>query len=96
MGDNSVRTSVHTCLRNFLDSTGRTTVDFGADSNLVDDLGLSSDEGVDFVLDLCSAIGVELPHDFNPFINDTGRRGCRVAEMVSRVEQLVATTGVRK
>jgi acyl carrier protein len=94
MDDTSVRTTIRTCLRKYLDSTERTTVDFGTDSNLVEDLGLSSDEGVDFVLDLCSALGVDLPHDFNPFIDDSGGRGRRVSEMVSRVEQLVAITGV--
>lgn len=54
---------------------------------------LSSDEGVDFVLDLCNALRVELPQDFKPFIHESGDCGRRVSEMIERVEHLVANAG---
>ncbi len=94
MSEESVRSNVHRCLQSFLNSTGRAGAGFGDDTNLIQGLGLSSDEGVDFVLDLCEALHVELPNDFNPFIHENGRRGLRVSEMIRRVESLVAQTGV--
>ncbi len=54
---------------------------------------VSSDEGVDFVLGLCEALHVELPEDFNPFVHESGRRGLRVSEMMSRVENFVSQAG---
>ena len=89
MADESVGAVVCRCLRAFLDSTGRAGAEFGDRTNLIRDLGLSSDEGVDFVLDLCDALDVDLPEDFNPFVHESGRRGLRVSEMISRVENLV-------
>ena len=93
MSGTSIQSTIRRCLRNFLDSTGRTAVKFGDNTNLIRDLGLSSDEGVDFVLDLCETLQVELPEDFNPFIHETGRRGLRVFEMIRRVESFASGTG---
>jgi len=93
MKDNSVRSIIPRCLRAFLESTGRAGQGFGNNTNLIRDLGLSSDEGVDFVLDLCEALHVELPEDFNPFVHESGRRGLRVSEMISRVENFVSQAG---
>lgn len=89
----SVRLTVGRCLRAFLDSTGRAGVGFGDNTNLIRDLGLASDEGIDFVLDLCNALHVDLPEDFNPFIHESGDRGRKVSEMISRVEYFVSRTG---
>ena len=83
MSDTSVRSTVRRCLRAFLDSTGRASEEFGDKTNLIRGLGLSSDEGVDFVLDLCEALHVDLPQDFNPFIHESGRRGLSVSEMIT-------------
>ena len=93
MSDTSVPPIVRRCLRTFLDSTGRSAEEFRDNTNLIRGLGLSSDEGIDFVLDLCEALHVELPQDFNPFIDESGRRGLRVSEMVRRVENFVSQTG---
>lgn len=93
MNENSVRAVVESCLRAFLDSTGRNHVEFRINSHLINDLGFSSDEGVDFVLDLCEALGHNLPLDFNPFIHESGNRGCRMSEMIQRVERLVTNAG---
>lgn len=93
MNDNSARSIVCRSLRAFLDSTGRAGQEFGDNTNLIRDLGLSSDEGVDFVLDLCVALRVELPEDFNPFVHESGRRGLRVSEMIGCVENFVSKGG---
>jgi hypothetical protein len=47
------------------------------------DLGLSSDEGVDFVLDLCEEFKFDFPKDFNPFVHGSGCRGRKLGEMVN-------------
>jgi len=88
------RDTVLSCLRRFLDTTGRGSVAFDDRTHLMRDLGLSSDEGVDFVLDLCEALGFELPEDFNPFVHESGRRGLRVGEMVGAVTNLVPAAEV--
>jgi hypothetical protein len=75
---------VRSCLREFLQSTGRTG-EFADSTYLTRDLGLKSDEGVDFVLDLCDEFKREFPGDFNPFVHPSGRRGLRVVEMISAV-----------
>lgn len=91
-----VRQKVLTCLRQFLDSTGRTGRDFNDKTNLMTGLGLSSDEGVDFVLDLCDAVGFNFPNDFNPFVHDNGKRGRRVGEMISGVASHLSNAEVTK
>lgn len=83
------RETVLTCLRQFLDTTSRGSMNFDDRSHLMRDLGLTSDEGVDFVLDLCDVLGFELPGTFNPFVHESGRRGLRVGEMVTAVMNLV-------
>ena len=93
MNDASVRSIVRRCLRAFLDSIGRAGQEFSDNTNLISGLGLSSDEGVDFVLDLCEALRVDLPEDFNPFVHESGRRGLRVSEMIRRVENFVSRSG---
>ena len=87
---NNYRERVESCLRRFLASTGREKLDFDGRADLIQDLGLSSDEGVDFVLDLCDSFKFEFPTDFNPFIHEDGCRGRRVDEMVDAIEQLLS------
>jgi len=79
------RETVLNCLRQFLSSTGRPNVALTESTHLINDLGLTSDEGVDFVLDLCEAFGFDFPQDFNPFVHDDGRRGRRLGEMIRAV-----------
>jgi hypothetical protein len=93
MSDKSVRSTVRRCLKEFLESTGRPSKEFGDDTNLTRDLGLTSDEGIDFVLDLCRDLHVELPKEFNPFVHESGHRGLRVSEMIARVKTFVSRTG---
>ena len=71
-------------LRQFLRSTGRSDV-FSDSTHITRDLGLKSDEGVDFVLDLCDEFQLDFPADLNPFVHATGQRGLRVGEMIKTV-----------
>lgn len=81
-------------LQKFLASTGRIGVTVNDQTHLKDDLGLSSDEGVDFALDLCDGFKAEFPLDFNPFIEDSGRRGRKFKELVQAVETLLSAAEV--
>jgi hypothetical protein len=81
-----VRERVLGLLKQFLVTTGRENPVIADRTHLANDLGLSSDEGIDFVLDLCDVFAVEFPMDFNPFVHENGRRGRRFGEMVRTVE----------
>ena len=81
----SNREKIIGCFRRFLQSTGRSDRGFTDSTHITQQLGLKSDEGVDFVLDLCDEFKFEFPGDFNPFVHSNGRRGFRVGEMVNAV-----------
>lgn len=83
---------VRRCLREFLDSTGHRDLAFSDDSNLIRDLGLKSDEGVDFVLDLCDTFNFNFPEDFNPFVHKSGRRGRKVKELIAAVKEYLGAS----
>ena len=93
MSSPNVRIVVTSCLIEFLDSTNRPTGGFDENTNLIKGLGLKSDEGLDFVLDLCQKLNVDFPHDYNPFVHGSGRRGAKVGEMIRQVEILYAQMG---
>lgn len=93
MTSTTIRSTAERCLRQFLDSTGRTDKEFRDDTSLINGLGLSSDEGVDFVLDICEALRVELPADFNPFVHESGERSLNVSEMLDRIELVAKQAG---
>lgn len=86
-----VRQTVLTCLDEFLRSSGRTDLAIHDRTSLLNDVGMSSDEGIDFVIDLCEAFEVDLPKDFNPIVHDDGRRGRSVGEVVDAVAAIVST-----
>ena len=83
--EHSERQRILGCLGRFLRSTGRQSRDLSDSTHLVNELGLTSDEGVDFALDLCDEFKLDFPGDFNPFIHSGGRRGLRVGEMVKTI-----------
>jgi hypothetical protein len=74
------------CLRKFLDSVGINGGKFDDKTNLTKGLGLKSDQGIDFVLELCDEFSLEFPEDFNPFVHDNGARGRTFGELVKSVE----------
>lgn len=80
---------VRQCLRQFLDSSGRSEEGFSDRTNLHTGLGFSSDEGLDFVLDLCEEFDFDFPADFNPVVHRDGKRGNSLAELIAQVKQLL-------
>lgn len=83
------REAVLSCLQTFLASIGRSVKELTDKTHLMQDLGLSSDEGIDFVLDLCEEFEFDFPADFNPFVHESGRRGRSTGEMVKAVLALL-------
>lgn len=69
-------------LRQFFQSMGRDIPEINDDTDLILGTGASSDEGVDFAIDLSDALGVEVPLSFNPFVHESGRRGMKFGELV--------------
>lgn len=72
-------------LNEFLAKDGRRDEQITNDTNMIQNLGLTSLQGLEFVLDLCEEFNVDLPGDFNPFVNDAERRGCTFEEMIEAV-----------
>jgi hypothetical protein len=85
-----VSETVKESLRRFFRSLGREIPEINDDIDLIEATGASSDEGVDFAIDLSDAIGVEVPHDFNPFVHPSGRRGMKVRELVEHSKTFVS------
>lgn len=49
------------------------------------DVGLSSDDGVMLVLDLCQEFEITLPDDFSATVHDDGRRDRTFGELVTLI-----------
>jgi len=60
-----------------------------SETKLMTDIGLSSDDGVNLVLDLCSEFSVELPDDFNAVVHDNGLRERTFGELVNRLGSFI-------
>lgn len=76
-------------LREFFRSLGREIDEINADTNLITGTGASSDEGVDFAIDLSDALGVPVPDSFNPFVHESGKRGMKFSELVEHAREFV-------
>lgn len=81
---------IKTALVNFFRSLGRDIDPINDDTNLIEDTGASSDEGVDFVLDLEEMLDTKIPNDFNPFVHPSGKRGMTFRELVQHAERFIA------
>jgi hypothetical protein len=81
---------VKVAIQEFFRSLGRDIPEINDDTDLIKGTGASSDEGVDFAIDLSDVLGIEVPHDFNPFVHDSGNRGMRFGELVKRAEGFVS------
>lgn len=58
-------------------------------TKLMTDVGLTSDDGVNLVLDLCSEFGIKLPDDFNAVVHDNGLRERTFGELVNRLGSFI-------
>ncbi|MFN0132736.1 MAG: hypothetical protein ACKVW3_09445 [Phycisphaerales bacterium] len=86
----SIRQRVERRVEKFASSARHESVKLDEQTDLARGLGLSSDEGLDLVLDLCEEFDFDFPRDFNPVVHDTGRRGRRLGELVHSVEQMLS------
>ena len=85
MSQTPIASLVERSLRDFMTGMGRDVPELTADTDLIRATGATSDEGVDFAIDLSDAVGTDLPADFNPFVHESGERGMRFGELVARV-----------
>lgn len=86
----SIRQRVERCMRKFASSSGHDATKLDDQTDLARGLGLSSDEGLDLVLDLCEEFNFNFPRDFNPVVHETGNRGRRLGELVHKVEGMLS------
>lgn len=86
----SVPDKVKKALVDFFRSLGRDIDEINNETDLVRSTGASSDEGIDFALDLADVLGVEVPDDFNPFVHPSGKRGMKFGELIEHAERFIA------
>ncbi len=83
-------------LVDFFQSLGRDIGEINDDTDLIENTGASSDEGVDFAIDLSVALAANVPNDFNPFVHTSGTRGMKFRELVEHAECFIAKqNGIR-
>ena len=81
------RTQVVVCLGGFLTTVHRPTlVATGDDPDLLKDLEMESEDGIEFAIILQSTLKVVVPEEFNPFVHESGHRGMRLSELVERLQ----------
>jgi len=88
-----VQLQLRNALNDFLDTIGRDTTVIDDETDLICDLGLESDQGLDLVLDLETVLGVGLPADFNPIVHPSGTRGMKFRELAEWVHKHMSAQG---
>ena len=86
----SVADKVQKAVLDFFRSLGRDIDQINDDTDLIRNTGAASDEGVDFAIDLADVLGADVPHDFNPFVHSSGKRGMKFRELVEHADHFVA------
>ena len=61
--------------------------DFDFDKRLIEDYGLTSDQGIEIALVFEKTLNVVFPESINPAVNDEERRGRTVAELLKLSKQ---------
>ena len=84
-----VSDKVKAALVQFFHGMGREIDDLNDETDLINGTGASSDEGVDFAIDLSDALGVDIPHSFNPFVHPSGRRAMTLRELIEHANKFV-------
>lgn len=85
-----VSATVRKALVDFFRSLNREIDEINDDTDLIRGTGATSDEGVDFAIDLASELGADVPKAFNPFVHPSGNRGMKFRELVEHAERFVA------
>ncbi|MGH7139884.1 MAG: acyl carrier protein [Pirellulales bacterium] len=89
----TVEERVRRTLGTFLLNSDICDVELRSATDLVKNVGLTSLQGLEFVLDLCDEFNFEFPPDFNPFVDDERRRGQTLNGLVKAVERHLASAG---
>jgi hypothetical protein len=77
-----LRQVVHESLRKFFLSRHRETVDITSETDPINEVGLASEDGVDWACDL-EELGINVPAKVNPFVIDgEAKRSRRFGEIV--------------
>jgi len=77
------------CLQKYLPETKDGRAALTPETDLISGLGLSSDQGVELVLDLCDAFEFDFPKAFNPLVHPSGRRAMKWGELITTVESMI-------
>lgn len=80
---------VRKVITGYLTASGQSCPALVTSTKLVRDTNLSSDDGVNVVLDLCIEFNAEIPEDFNAIVHDDGRRDRTFGELVERIHSMV-------
>jgi len=81
--------AVKAALVEFFRGLGRDIDDLDGETDLIKGAGATSDEGVDFAIDLSDVLGVPVPNSFNPFVHPSGRRGMNLRELIGCADRFV-------
>jgi len=84
---------VRHCLAKFAKAAGREWPEMALDADLVIGLGMSSDEGLELVLDLCEEFKRDFPLNFNPVVHESGKRGRRLGELITVIDGFIVEKG---
>ena len=89
MTDSEVSRRVSSVIEKYMSVSGSDCPKLRSSTKLVRDTGLSSDDGVNLVLDLCNEFNITLPDDFTATVHDDGKRDRTLGELVSHIKALV-------
>lgn len=79
---------VKSALVEFFRGLGRDIEELDDETDLIKGTGATSDEGVDFAIDLSDALGVNVPNNFNPFVHPSGHRAMKLRELIEYASRL--------
>lgn len=84
-----VRRRVSAVIERYISASGYECPRLRPSTKLMRDAGLSSDDGVNVVLDLCTEFAISLPVDFNATVHDNGKRDRTFNELVVCIKTFI-------
>jgi acyl carrier protein len=92
-GNETIEQRLRRQLESFLEKSEVRSVEIRPTTNLINDAGLTSLQGLEFVLDLCDEFDFDFPANFNPLVDDERHRGQTFEGLVRAIEQHLAGEG---
>jgi acyl carrier protein len=89
----TVEDRVRRQLGSFLLESETRDVEIRVTTDLIKDTGLTSLQGLEFVLDLCDEFDFDFPAHFNPFVDDERQRGQTFDGLVKAIERHLTSAG---